>query len=157
MDPATSHKTLLSEGNRKVTWADDSHHPGSSSRPVQVLCEQGLRGRCYWEVKVSGPLAVGVSYRGADTKHSDGSWSLVCSSEGYCVQHDDDKMYVSSLGWRSSWVGVYLDWSAGTLSFYRVSADSLVHLHTFRTAFTEPLYPAVELQPQSSAVFCSLL
>ncbi|KAF3853045.1 hypothetical protein F7725_013733, partial [Dissostichus mawsoni] len=35
--------------------------------------------------------------------------------------------------------GVYLDWPAGTLSFYRVSGHTLSHLHTFRTTFTEPL------------------
>ncbi|KAM3858858.1 NACHT, LRR and PYD domains-containing protein 14-like [Diretmus argenteus] len=40
---------------------------------------------------------------------------------------------------------VYLNWSAGTLSFYRVSSDSLIHLHTFTSTFTEPLYPGFRL------------
>ncbi|XP_029026971.1 NLR family CARD domain-containing protein 3-like isoform X2 [Betta splendens] len=155
LDPSAAQQNLrLSVGNRKVTWVEDEHAPSSPS--VQVLCEQGLRGRCYWEVKVSGPLSVGVRYRGADTAemgHSDRSWSLVCSSEGHRVQHNNVRVSVSSCGWRSSWVGVYLDWPAGTLSFYRVSSDSQVHLHTFRTAFTEPVYAAVELQPHSSAFF----
>ncbi|CAL8406787.1 unnamed protein product [Arctogadus glacialis] len=40
-------------------------------------------------------------------------------------------------------VGVYLDRPAGTLSFYRVSpdvggsSDTLTHIHTFQSAFTQ--------------------
>ncbi|KAL4009093.1 hypothetical protein ACER0C_002945 [Sarotherodon galilaeus] len=36
---------------------------------------------------------------------------------------------------------VYVDCPAGTLSFYRVSSDTLIHLHTFNTTFTQTLYP----------------
>lgn len=43
-------------------------------------------------------------------------------------------------------VAVCLDWPAGTLSFFRVSSDALVHLHTFSCTFTEPLYPAFGIQ-----------
>ncbi|KAI3363944.1 hypothetical protein L3Q82_001522 [Scortum barcoo] len=42
-------------------------------------------------------------------------------------------------------VAVYVDCPAGTLSFYRVSSDTLIHLHTFNTTFTEPLYPGFGL------------
>ncbi|CAL8238951.1 unnamed protein product [Gadus morhua 'NCC'] len=48
-------------------------------------------------------------------------------------------------------VGVYLDRPAGSLSFYRVSpggggsSDTLTHLHTFCSSFTqEDLLPVVE-------------
>ncbi|CAI5657266.1 unnamed protein product [Oreochromis niloticus] len=41
----------------------------------------------------------------------------------------------------SNRVAVYVDCPAGTLSFYRVSSDTLIHLHTFNTTFTETLYP----------------
>ncbi|CAI5682229.1 unnamed protein product [Oreochromis niloticus] len=44
---------------------------------------------------------------------------------------------------------VYVDCPAGTLSFYRVSSDSLIHLHTFNTTFTEPLYPGFGFEYQS--------
>lgn len=42
-------------------------------------------------------------------------------------------------------VGVYLDWSAGTLSFYSVSdTHTLAHLDTFNTTFTEPVCAAFQ-------------
>ncbi|KAJ8377658.1 hypothetical protein AAFF_G00255030 [Aldrovandia affinis] len=49
-------------------------------------------------------------------------------------------------------VGVYLDWPAGTLSFYSISSDRLTHLHTFHTTFTEPLYPGFGLGLGASIV-----
>nr|XP_033465258.1 protein NLRC3-like isoform X1 [Epinephelus lanceolatus]XP_033465259.1 protein NLRC3-like isoform X1 [Epinephelus lanceolatus]XP_033465261.1 protein NLRC3-like isoform X1 [Epinephelus lanceolatus] len=169
LDANTAHKNLLlSEGNRKVTWVEDEQpYPPHQARFQQVLCEQGLDGRCYWEVEVFGPLSVGVTYRGADKKrrmdvfkmgYSDKSWCLVCSNDGNYVSHSNKKVDVSPLGWRSSRVGVYLDCPAGTLSFYRVSSDSRTRLHTYKTKFNEPLYPAVELEHiQSSALFCQLI
>lgn len=162
MDPSTVQKNLLlSEGNRKVEEEQlHSHLPEKSDHSPQVLCEQGLDGRYYWEVEVFGSFSVGVTYKGTDKKaklgRNDRSWCLVCSSDGFNVQHNSENIFVSSLGLRFSRVGVYLDWLAGTLSFYRVSADSQTHLHTFKTTFTETLYPAVELHPGSSALFCKL-
>ncbi|CAI5669588.1 unnamed protein product [Oreochromis niloticus] len=46
-------------------------------------------------------------------------------------------------GWRLDTLraAVYVDCPAGTLSFYRVSSDTLIHLHTFNTTFTQTLYP----------------
>ncbi|XP_045919954.1 protein NLRC3-like [Micropterus dolomieu] len=169
-DPNTAHKNLLlSEGNRKVTWVKEEqphhHHQERFDQCQRVLCEQGLDGRCYWEVEVFGLFSVGVTYRGADKEgkwddfklgHNDKSWCLVCSNDGYYILHCNNKVDVSSLGWRSSQVGVFLDWPAGTLSFYRVSSDSRVRLHTFKTKFSEPLYPAVELHTQSSAAFSQI-
>ncbi|KAM7376965.1 hypothetical protein PAMA_013648 [Pampus argenteus] len=170
LDPNTTHKNLcLSEGNRKVTWVDEE--PPYRRRLEMfdlcqtVLCTQSLSERCYWEVEVFGSLSIGVTYSGNDKKgnmddfrvgHDDRSWCLVNSTDGYYVLHSNKKVDVSSLGWRTSRVGVYLDWPAGTLSFYRVSSESLNHLYTFKTTFSEPLYPALELQTQSSAIFCQL-
>ncbi|XP_059210218.1 NLR family CARD domain-containing protein 3-like [Centropristis striata] len=172
LDPNTAHKNLhLSEENRKVTWVEEEDqnplHQERLDHCRQVLCEQGLGGRCYWEVKVFGPLSVGVTYKDADRKvktnkvkmgYNDKCWCLFCSNDGNYVLHSNKKVDVSSLGWRSSWVGVYLDRPAGTLSFYRVSPDSRTRLHTFKATFGETLYPAVELQhAQSSALFCQLI
>ncbi|MED6292733.1 hypothetical protein CHARACLAT_003430 [Characodon lateralis] len=168
--PHGAHQNLvLSEGNRKVTWVgDDPPHlypTEESDHHQQVLCDQGLTGRHYWEVEVSGSLSIGVTHKDAPMKekmgdfrmgHNKDSWCLVCSNDGFSVLHHNKKVDVSSLGWRNSRLGVYLDWPAGTLSFYRVLSDSHIHLHTYTVAFNEPLYPAVEFKPQSSAVFCHL-
>ncbi|KAL4009686.1 hypothetical protein ACER0C_003538 [Sarotherodon galilaeus] len=50
---------------------------------------------------------------------------------------------------------VYVDCPAGTLSFYRVSSDTLIHLHTFNTTFTQTLYPGILfLSPGASVSLC---
>uniref|UniRef100_A0A671TSK5 NACHT, LRR and PYD domains-containing protein 5-like n=1 Tax=Sparus aurata TaxID=8175 RepID=A0A671TSK5_SPAAU len=171
LDANTAHKNLLlSEGNRKVTWVEaEQPYPDHKDRfdhhPL-VLCEQGLDGRCYLEVEALQPFSIGLTYRTIGREgnvndcrlgHNNKSWCLTCSDDGCYAWHNDEIVNTpQSISSRSSRVGVYLDWPAGTLSFYRVSSDSRTRLFTFKTKFTEPLYPAVELLPQSSALFCQL-
>uniref|UniRef100_A0AAQ4QEG7 B30.2/SPRY domain-containing protein n=1 Tax=Gasterosteus aculeatus aculeatus TaxID=481459 RepID=A0AAQ4QEG7_GASAC len=158
IDTNTVHKQLtLSDNNRKVTrvMENQSHpdHPDRFDYWDQLLCRTGLTGRCYWEVEWRGRVDVSVSYRGIRRKgdsldcvfgHNDQSWSLRCSDEGYFVRHNNtvtDITSSSSSSSSSGRVAVYVDCPAGSLSFYRVSSDTLIHLHTFSTTFTEPLYP----------------
>uniref|UniRef100_A0A665T3X9 B30.2/SPRY domain-containing protein n=1 Tax=Echeneis naucrates TaxID=173247 RepID=A0A665T3X9_ECHNA len=154
LDTNTIHRNLkLSDNNRKVTHvAEDQSYPDHPDRfdiCPQLLCRNGLTGRCYWEVEWSGLVYISVSYRGIRRKggsadclfgHNDQSWSLTCSKGGYSVWHNSRKASFSSSS-VSNRVAVYVDCPAGSLSFYRVSSDSLIHLHTFNTTFTEPLYP----------------
>ncbi|XP_049898491.1 NLR family CARD domain-containing protein 3-like [Epinephelus moara] len=115
------------------------------------------------------------------------SWRLRCSDAGYSVLHKDKEtsLTFSSLSFFSFFfsffssflspffsssssstsstasgrVAVYVDCPAGTLSFYRVSSDTLIHLHTFNTTFTEPLYPGfsfISWSYGSSVSLCSL-
>uniref|UniRef100_A0A669CKZ0 Protein NLRC3 n=1 Tax=Oreochromis niloticus TaxID=8128 RepID=A0A669CKZ0_ORENI len=170
LDSNTAHTNLLfSDGNRKVTWMEVDHpHPDPKEQfehCQQVLCEQSLNGRCYWEVEVFGLLCVGITIRRRGTEgkknefkmgYDDKSWCLVFSDDGFYILHRNKKVDVPSAGWCSSRVGLYVDCSAGTLSFYRVSSDSCILLHSYKTACNEPLYPAVELHAQSSASFCQL-
>ncbi|XP_076152262.1 NLR family CARD domain-containing protein 3-like [Alosa pseudoharengus] len=161
LDPNTADRNLsLSEGNRKVTRVSEQQpypeHPERfDSTCPQVLCREGLTGRCYWEAEWSVDdygAVISVAYKSIKRKgDSDDvtmggnakSWSLSCYSDHrYSVWHDNKHTDIpapSSSG--SSTVGVYLDWPAGTLSFYSVSTDTLTHLHTFHSTFTEPLYP----------------
>uniref|UniRef100_A0A4W6DG98 NACHT domain-containing protein n=1 Tax=Lates calcarifer TaxID=8187 RepID=A0A4W6DG98_LATCA len=137
-------KIELSDNNRKVTLVDEDQsypdHPDRFDQCPQLLCTTGLTGRCYWEVEWRGRVYISVSYRGIRRKgdsdcvfgRNDQSWTLYCSGGGYYFWH-------SSRG--TSIVAVYVDCPAGSLSFYRVSSDSLIHLHTFNTTFTESLYP----------------
>ncbi|XP_047451793.1 NLR family CARD domain-containing protein 3-like isoform X2 [Mugil cephalus] len=169
-DPNTAHKNLqLSEGNRKVTWVEDEqphpHHNQRFDHHLQILCEQGLKDRFYFEVEGTGHLSVGLTYRsigkkgdGNDCKlgFNDKSWCLTCSENDCYVWHDGERHNLSSSCTRSNHLGVYLDWEGGILSFYRVSSDSLTRLHTFKQKFSEVLYPAVELHSHSWASFRQL-
>uniref|UniRef100_A0AAY5K007 B30.2/SPRY domain-containing protein n=2 Tax=Esox lucius TaxID=8010 RepID=A0AAY5K007_ESOLU len=157
LDPNTVHRNLcLSEENRKVTWTrEEQPYPDHPERFVvwpQVLCREGLSGRCYWEVEWSGSGAlIGVTYKGIDWRgggagdcrlgYNDKSWRLDCLAERYYVRHNNKRTVLPDTSSGSHRVGVYLDWPAGTLSFYRVSSDTLTHQYTFNTTFTEPLYP----------------
>ncbi|XP_040905177.1 stonustoxin subunit alpha-like, partial [Toxotes jaculatrix] len=148
----------LSDNNRKVTRVEEDQsypdHPDRFDQCSQLLCSNGLTGRCYWEVEWRGMVDISVSYRGIRRKGGrenclfgeNQSWSLSCSDLGYSVWHNNRKTSVSSSSSSSSSsvshrVAVYVDCPAGSLSFYRVSSDSLIHLYTFNTTFTEPLYP----------------
>ncbi|KAM3842809.1 uncharacterized protein ACN63O_021992 [Diretmus argenteus] len=161
LDPNTANRNLsLSEDNRKVTRVEEEQphpdHPDRFDSWTQVLCRDGLTGRCYCEVKWKGRVDIGMTYRGISRRGGGAdcriggnkkSWSLFCSDgDSYSVYHNNSRTELpfSPSSSSSKRVGVYLDWSAGTLSFYRVSSDSLIHLHTFTSTFTEPLYPALD-------------
>uniref|UniRef100_A0AAZ3QCY0 NACHT, LRR and PYD domains-containing protein 12-like n=1 Tax=Oncorhynchus tshawytscha TaxID=74940 RepID=A0AAZ3QCY0_ONCTS len=172
LDPNTVNRHLsLSEENRKVTCTREEQpypdHPERFEDDEQVLCRESLTGRCYWEVERSGRWAdIGVTYKGISRRgrvndcgigQNDKSWSLFCSDNSYTARHNNNltTKYVPSC--RSHRVGVYLDWPAGTLSFYRVSSDTLTHRYTFHTTFTEPLYPGFSVCDDSSVSLCQVV
>ncbi|ROK41052.1 E3 ubiquitin/ISG15 ligase TRIM25 [Anabarilius grahami] len=66
---------------------------------------------------------------------NDQSWSLICSSCSYSFLHNniETELPVKSISRR---IGVYVDHSAGTLSFYSVSGDTMSLIHTVQTTFT---------------------
>uniref|UniRef100_A0AAX7UVI0 B30.2/SPRY domain-containing protein n=1 Tax=Astatotilapia calliptera TaxID=8154 RepID=A0AAX7UVI0_ASTCA len=167
IDTNTVHTNLkLPDNNRKVTWIMEIQsypdHPDRFDICPQLLCKNDLTGRCYWEVEWRGDVYVSVSYRrirrkgGGDCVFgwNDQSWSLYCTDDGpYSICYNNRKTPLSSSSSSSSVsnrVAVYVDYPAGTLSFYRVSSDTLIHLHTFNTTFTETLYPGLGFWPGSS-------
>ncbi|CAI5669501.1 unnamed protein product [Oreochromis niloticus] len=165
-------KLQLSDNNRKVTRVEEVQsypdHPDRFDYFYQLLCRNGLTGRCYWEVEWRGHVYISVSYRRIRRKgnsddcgfgHNDQSWSLRCSDDGpQSVRHNKIKTSISSSSSSvSNRVAVYVDCPAGTLSFYRVSSDTLIHLHTFNTTFTQTLYPGFwvcSYPPGSSVTLC---
>ncbi|XP_037646926.1 NACHT, LRR and PYD domains-containing protein 12-like [Sebastes umbrosus] len=169
LDPNTAHKRfLLSHGDRQVTNVRQEQpypdHPERFQHRYQVLCTNGLTGRCYWEVEWKGPVFVGVTYRGIRRKgreddsllgFNDKSWCLDCNKN--TDWHNGKGKVIPTKSFSAfNRVGVYLDWPAGVLSFYRVSSDILTHLHTFNTTFTEPLYPGLMvLGADSFALLCT--
>uniref|UniRef100_A0A8C7HGI5 B30.2/SPRY domain-containing protein n=2 Tax=Oncorhynchus kisutch TaxID=8019 RepID=A0A8C7HGI5_ONCKI len=167
LDPNTVNRRLsLSEENRKVTWRREEQpypdHPERFEDYKQVLCREGLTGRCYWEVEWSGRRAViGVTYKGISRRgrgndcclgYNDKSWSLFCSDNSYIAWHNNNPTTIDVPSSSSHRVGVYLDWPAGTLSFYRASSDTLTHLITFTSTFTEPLYPGFRVWYEGDSV-----
>ncbi|XP_051245046.1 NACHT, LRR and PYD domains-containing protein 12 isoform X2 [Dicentrarchus labrax] len=153
LDPNTANRYLsLSADNTKVSLVRERQtypqHPERFHDWKQVLCTNGLTGRCYWEVERKGWVSVGVTYRGIRRRGgehlgvSDTSWSVCCSGDRYCAFSNNKMTAICTTNSVSDRVAVYLDWPAGTLSFYKVCPDTLMHLHTFYCTFTEPLYPA---------------
>ncbi|XP_073726022.1 NACHT, LRR and PYD domains-containing protein 12-like isoform X2 [Misgurnus anguillicaudatus] len=145
---------ILSEENRRVThvWEDQAY-PDNEERfdhYPQVLCKESLTGRCYWEVKFTENVDISVSYKGIKRKgmgkeywfgYNEKSWKLHCANNTFAASHNNIISVISAVSPDSNTVGVYLDWSAGVLSFYSISdTHKLTHLHTYRTTFTEPLY-----------------
>ncbi|MGH0134948.1 UNVERIFIED_CONTAM: hypothetical protein FKN15_020519, partial [Acipenser sinensis] len=169
LDPNTAHQDLcLSEGNTKVTLSRKTQpyldHAERFDYWVQVLCKEGLSGtRCYWEIEWGGEGAsIGVTYKGIGRKgdddsfalgFSDKSWSLECDDSSYTAWHNNKRTAI--IAPHSPRIGVYLDFNAGTLSFYGVS-DTMTLLHRFQTRFTEPLYPGFCLDYDSPVTICQL-
>ncbi|XP_076839579.1 uncharacterized protein LOC143484635 isoform X2 [Brachyhypopomus gauderio] len=175
LDPNTAHRLLsLSEENknRKVTsveeWQSYPDHPDRFDDWCNVLskesvCGESVCGRCYWEAEWSGYGAeIAVTYKGISRKGlSDdcifgwniNSWRLRCSNNRYTVRHNK-KETVISVPSISNRVGVYVDWPAGTLSFYSVSSHThtLTHLYTFNSTFTQPLYAGFGFWSYNSSV-----
>ncbi|CAL8271716.1 unnamed protein product [Merluccius merluccius] len=179
LDPNTANRHLsLSEVHRKVMqvgedqWYPD--HPERFDSQYQVLCREGLTGRCYWEVERRGEVDIGVTYRGITRRGGGGdsrlgwnnkSWCLHCYDDHYSVWYNGSITVIPLPPPVSTRVGVYLDWPAGSLSFYRVSpgvggsSDTLTHIHTFHTTFTqEDLLPGFRLWSGSgsSVSLCGL-
>ncbi|XP_048035540.1 neoverrucotoxin subunit beta-like isoform X3 [Megalobrama amblycephala] len=163
LDLNTVNKRLrLSENNRVITNTGPCQsypdHPDRFDHLFQVLCRESVCGRCYWEIEWSGNVDISVSYKSISRKGSgnecwfgsnDQSWSLFCSSSSYSFTHNNKhaKLPVKpissrTVNWKNHYrVGVYVDHSAGTLSFYSISGDTMSLIHTVQTTFTQPLYP----------------
>ncbi|XP_053095547.1 E3 ubiquitin/ISG15 ligase TRIM25 [Pangasianodon hypophthalmus] len=163
LNPNTANRQLsLSEQNRLVTRSRTQQqycdHPERFDSWTQVLCKESVCGRCYWEVEWSSDVDISVSYKEISRKGGGNncvfgcnsqSWSLRCSSSSVSFRHNDIKTELR--GPASSRIGVYVDHSAGTLSFYSVS-DTMRLLHTVHTTFTQPLYPGFWLLNFNSTV-----
>ncbi|XP_074503348.1 tripartite motif-containing protein 16-like [Sebastes fasciatus] len=170
LDPNTANtRLLLSEGNRKATYMSQqqsysSHSDRFTTYWGQVLSRESLTGRCYWEVERRGTgVRVAVAYKSIRRAgegnecyfgYNDKSWALDCYQNSYIFWYNSIQTPVS--GPPSSRVGVYLDHSAGILSFYSVS-ETMTLLHRVQTTFTEPLYAGLRLYGSDvTAELCKL-
>ncbi|KAL6489071.1 hypothetical protein MHYP_G00028120, partial [Metynnis hypsauchen] len=185
LDPNTVNRRLcLCEWKKKVEHVGEdqrySDHPDRFDVYQQVLSVESLTGRCYWEVQWRGRGAViAVSYRGISRKggreecgfgSNNQSWCLDCFNESFSAWHNNVETVISAPPSCSNRAAVYLDWEAGTLSFYSLPpkehtqsqvhrhhlifsqpyAHTLTHLHTFYSTFTEPLYAGFRVYSDST-------
>ncbi|XP_051747384.1 protein NLRC3-like isoform X4 [Ctenopharyngodon idella] len=155
LDPNTAHTRLvLSEKNRKATNVEEYQsypdHPERFDGCPQVLSRESLSERCYWEAEWSGNAIISVTYKGIRRKggscscefgYNKNSWSLICFNNRFTVWHNLISIDICVPSHSCRRVGVYVDLSAGILSFYSVAdTNTLTHLHTFNNTFTESLY-----------------
>uniref|UniRef100_A0A8C0GZR4 Uncharacterized protein n=1 Tax=Chelonoidis abingdonii TaxID=106734 RepID=A0A8C0GZR4_CHEAB len=118
----------------------------------QVLCTRSLCEGChYWEVEVSDSwvcLGATYSYMHKTGKscifyligRNDTSWCLEWDSLKFSVWHNNIQTVVKGSYYKT--IGVFLDYAAGSLTFYGVT-NTMNLIYRFLTTFTEPLYPAV--------------
>ncbi|XP_036374810.1 E3 ubiquitin-protein ligase TRIM11-like [Megalops cyprinoides] len=122
-------------------------HPERFDHWAQVLTAQSFTsGTHYWELEAEGYWDIAVTYRSIGRKGKEGtafgnnklSWSLTRQAgKRLAVWHNRRKTRLAQrmAGTR---VGVSLDYSAGTITFWE-AGPALVHLHTFSTTFTQPV------------------
>ncbi|XP_056108944.1 tripartite motif-containing protein 16-like protein [Rhinichthys klamathensis goyatoka] len=167
LDLNTVNKLIhLSERNRVIsdTGTEQPYpdHPDRFYSYSQVLCRESVCGRCYWEIEWTGSrVFISLSYKSISRKGlgnerwfggNDQSWSLDCSSSSYSFRHNNRRTDIRAVS-SSRRIGVYVDHSAGTLSFYSVS-DTMSLIHTVQTTFTQPLYPGFAVGSGSSVKLC---
>ncbi|XP_051989350.1 tripartite motif-containing protein 16-like isoform X2 [Xyrauchen texanus] len=159
----------LSEENRVVTYTDTFQsypdHPDRFDFYCQVLCRESVCGRCYWEVEwsESDGMEISVSYKSINRKgdgdecgfgYNNQSWSLSWHGSCYLFWHNRMETIIS-VDSTSCRIGVYVDFSAGTLSFYSVS-DTMTLIHRVYTTFTQPLCPGFGIVEDSTVKMCDL-
>lgn len=170
LDRRTAHKWVEVESNSRAAFCYTKHesldHPDKFLCWPQILCREALTGRCYWEVECKtnyggSEVFIAVSYKDISQKGEESafgnnkkSWALQCCCQGYEIRHNSIKTPVS--GPISSRIGVYLDHSAGVLSFYSVSDNNMSLLHRVQTTFTRPLCPGFGVYYASWAQICDL-
>ncbi|XP_067219501.1 tripartite motif-containing protein 16-like isoform X2 [Chanodichthys erythropterus] len=153
----------LSEGNRVIKYTDTVQpypdHPDRFGYWDQLLCRESVCGRCYWEVEWSGEGNIAVSYKSISRQGQGNecrfgcnyrSWCLSCSESCCLFWHKNKQTKLPGIS-SSCRIGVYVDHSAGTLSFYSVS-DTMTLIHRVHTTFTQPLYPGFEVNLECKTI-----
>uniref|UniRef100_A0A8C4WW38 Uncharacterized protein n=1 Tax=Eptatretus burgeri TaxID=7764 RepID=A0A8C4WW38_EPTBU len=156
LDPNSAHPLILispdfRKAMRSVTKQPYPAHLDRFQMQVQVMAnEEFFSGRHYWEVDMTSAQhsRVGVACSDIPRKLSGHrsrlgdnkmSWCIMKCKEEYTMWHSRHKVKI--LQKNIQWVGLYLDYDAGILSFY---GDSH-HLYTYQTSFSSPLKPTLGL------------
>ncbi|KAK7886638.1 hypothetical protein WMY93_026259 [Mugilogobius chulae] len=159
MDLNTASKHLtLSDGNRRVSYVQvEQRYPDHPDRfsVSQALSVEELTGRCYFEVEWDGLVLIAAAYKDSERHrgfgNSDKSWVFYGNRENGDQSFVFNKVESKIPGPVGSRIGVYLDHSAGALSFYSVQGETMKLLHKVHTQFTRPLHAGVWVHDGSTA------
>lgn len=170
LDPATAFgKLRLTEKNTVVTRVDKEQTKSLNHftfrNIAQVMCaplKSSVKDRYYWEVAWKGEegVKIAVAYDqiqryGLLNECRFGrnalSWCLECTNGGFSFWHKNEKKDIH--GDMSSRIGVFLDYEAGTISFFNRFNEKLVLLHKVETELND-LRPGFWLGLGSTVGIC---
>ncbi|XP_044856668.1 erythroid membrane-associated protein-like isoform X2 [Mauremys mutica] len=151
LDPSTANPYLvLAEDRKRVTHRDERQdlpdNPERFDTMAVVLGAEGFTGgRRYWEVEVGEKnlWTLGVCREAVRRKGhilflpKNGYWTI-WQHAGQCEANASPPTLLS-VSVRPRWVGIFLDYEAGEVSFYNVTDKS--HLFTFTDTFSGVLRP----------------
>uniref|UniRef100_A0A8C4RFQ4 Uncharacterized protein n=1 Tax=Erpetoichthys calabaricus TaxID=27687 RepID=A0A8C4RFQ4_ERPCA len=154
LDPSTANEHLiLSEDRTIVRYTDETlkapYGPKRFDDTLYVMGSEGFNfGRHYWEVitRSKTDWEIGLAYASLPRKgktwlgRNNISWSLECNGDRCMVWHNNISIRVS-INYKLERVGVYLDYTGGTIAFY--DAEKISLLHSFHNKFTEAIYPVL--------------
>ncbi|XP_049607250.1 stonustoxin subunit alpha-like [Syngnathus scovelli] len=169
-----SNNLSLTDGNKKATFGSAQYYAKNSSRFQdfdQVLCNEQLSGRHYWEVEWRGNVCLAVAYT-STPKTSDevgyykqdftdfrSSWGI-SAGDSYLMELQKSYMLIdinwSLYGLSVNKLGVFLDYPGGTLSFYSIAGEKLKHLRTISHQFDQPLYAGFAIAEKQSYIHLTL-
>ncbi|XP_041655992.1 E3 ubiquitin/ISG15 ligase TRIM25-like [Cheilinus undulatus] len=140
-------------------------HPERFMSAPQVLCSQGFSGGEHvWVVEV-GPKtqwSLGVCYKSIPRRgdhsrlgHNSVSWRLQWKNGKLTVCQSSCNVALGEMTNQPQRIEVALDYEGGTLIFHSTKGRR-EHLHTFRTVFKEPVYPAFSIHSNTSESWITL-
>uniref|UniRef100_A0A8C8SQ09 E3 ubiquitin-protein ligase TRIM39-like n=1 Tax=Pelusios castaneus TaxID=367368 RepID=A0A8C8SQ09_9SAUR len=151
LDPKTANPELVLSSDRTSVRLGDTQKDlpdyceRFDSSPC-ILASRGFSsGKYYWEVEVgdNGCWALGVSKGSVRRKGclkftpEHGFWTVERHMGKYWAL--DTSLNCVHCSKRLRRVGIYLDYKEGLVAFY--NAETLAHLYTFTTSFTEEIFP----------------
>ncbi|XP_067909576.1 E3 ubiquitin-protein ligase TRIM7-like [Heterodontus francisci] len=166
LDPDSAYWLLnVSDDEKTVMFGymgENSWHNSKMFENMhQILCSQSFTAGCHsWDVKTGGVAwGVGVAYGTIDRgglesyfTNSTKSWCLYFYRGFLTACQKNQQTYLLEYP-AISRMRIQLDYEAGTVSFYQVS-ERQRHLHTFKTTFSEPVFPAFSCSGNSSIKLC---
>ncbi|KAM3922868.1 E3 ubiquitin/ISG15 ligase TRIM25-like [Leptodactylus fuscus] len=151
-----SNDVQISDDLKTASWSPVNQGRLKTPERFAIRRVLSMKGFCegilYWDVEVSeeGGWRVGMSYPSIGRKgkysligNNRKSWGLRRINKLYSVRHDRKEI---PLAYQPSCnrVRIYLDYTAGQLSFYEIGI-SVRHIYTYNTTFTEALYPVISV------------